>query len=139
MSDIINELYRDYEDNEEYNNLFSSESETLYSLDTLFKLNRYALLQKTGNLSVNLNTLNNLVNNLDLSFDYLNEIVRNISGVDSVINIVDLSNDYYSFKSLFDSLIDLCNNYITFNTDISLSSSIYNFNITLLFKLSTNF
>ncbi len=78
MSDIINELYRDYEDNEEYNNLFSSESETLYSLDTLFKLNRYALLQKTGDLSINLNTLNNLVNNLDLSFDYLNEIVRNI-------------------------------------------------------------
>tara|TARA_R110002073_G_scaffold25719_4_gene84930 strand:+ start:1117 stop:4632 length:3516 start_codon:yes stop_codon:yes gene_type:complete len=136
MSDIINELYRDYEDNEEYNNLFSSESETLYSLDTLFKLNRYALLQKTGDLSVNLNTLNNLVNNLDLSFDYLNEIVRNISGVDSVINIVDLSNAFNNFKSSFDSLIDLCNNYITFNTDISLSSSIYNFNNSSLVDLN---
>lgn len=141
MPSIESNYNEAYHIDQEFNKLLKKD---FTSVIDVIKLNRYANILKSSNLNEQvdvlnsqINNLNSQVSNLDVSFEYLNEIVRNISGADAIIGLVDLSNDYYGFKNLFDNLIDLCQNYISFKQDISLSSNIYNFNDSSLINLNS--
>lgn len=140
MASIESNYTEVYHIDDEFNELLTS---NFTSIIDVIKLNRYANIELSSNLNQQLNTLNSQVNslkvqnnNLDLSFENLNEIIRNISGANEITSLLDFSNNYYSFKNLFDSLIDLCQNYISIKQDISLSSNIYNFNDSSLIYLN---
>lgn len=126
-NDTIRDYNRAYDDDVQFDGLLPDLPEDIILLHDIFKLNRYAINRKTSDITKELNILNTQVSELGISYEILNQIVTNISGIDNIIGINDLSSNFYNFLNLFNKSFDLSDNLISIKNDISINANIYNY------------
>ena len=115
-------------------NEFNSQIKNDIEIARPILINRLANLQNKTSIE----SLDIRINNLDISYNYLLNAFKTISGGNELLQLLDLSSNFYEFKNTFDNFIEfnLDNSYIFFNHDICLNSRIYNFNNESIYDLS---